>query len=478
MTISPPVARPAAAAPPTTPAGRAGVAPTAAPSVPVAPGPRRRRLTTPVVVRAGMVLACVPIVVFAAAVHLGVSRDDSTVDTVGHEATRGITVAQEIKSNLAELDGIVVQDLLEPVTLAASGYPDDYDTTRRELEENLVLAASEAPPGPAYQQPLVNIDYALGHFHALVRDSFAAGARGDSGLAATLYAQAHDVMDGTLLPQADFFDKANTYVLNGTYDSHKADSASTGRLIVVSWIVLLALLLVVQGLLAWKFRRVLNVALVAATLIATATGAFVLAQRDAASSSLTEARERAFDPVHQLARARAAVVSARQAQGLWLLDPSDPSAQAGFTTQTGKVFRVRGTADVTPVAQSGQVPVGAGGYLATVARTHVAVEGDAAAGQALVRFGGFLSEDAHLRELVAAGDGVGAGAMYRSGRAFHDLTGAIDAAQAADQDTFDSHVAAAVASTRHLDAVNLLAAVAMALLVSLGLYLRIREYKD
>jgi hypothetical protein len=68
--------------------------------------------------------------------------------------------------------------------------------------------------------------------------------------------------------------------------------------------------------------------------------------------------------------------------------------------------------------------------------------------------------------------------LFRNGQAFHDLTRAIDAAQAADQDTFDAHVAAAVDSTRYLDAVNLLAAIAMALLVSLGLYLRIREYQS
>jgi hypothetical protein len=476
VTISPPVAPPSATAPAAT-ARPAALAP-AAPAGPVGPGPRRRRLTTPVVLRAGMALVCLPIVVFAVAVHVGVARDHSTVDTVGHDATRGITVAQEIKSNLAELDGIVVQDLLEPAALAASGYPDDYDTMRRALDQNLVLAASEAPPGSAFHQPLVNIDYALGHFHALVRESFAAGARGDSVLAATLYAQAHDVMDGTLLPQADFFDKANTYVLNGTYDSHKADSASIGRLIVVSWLALLALLLVVQGLLVWRFRRVLNVALAAATVICALTGVSALSRLDMSASDMAAARDQAFDPVHQLARARAAVVSARQAEGLWLLDPTDPSAQAKFTTRTHRVFRVQDVADVTSVAQAGEMPVRAGGYLATVGRTHVSVEGDTAATDALLAFGGFLAEDAHLRQQVAAGDVAGAEATFRSGEAFHTLTDAIDAAQAADQATFDAHVGSAVGWTRHLDAVNLLAAVAMALLVSLGLYLRIREYQD
>lgn len=447
-------------------------------AVSAVPPPASRRPVTPLLLRAAMVLTCVPIAVFAGAVHLGVARDESTVETVGRDATQGITVAQEIKSNLAELDGIVVQDLLESAPLASSGYPADYDAKRRELDENLVAAASEAPPGPAYEQPLVNIDYALGHYHALLRDSFAAGEQGDTAQAAALYARAHDVMDGTLLPQADFFDKANTYVLNNAYDSHKAGSASTGEVIFASWLVLMVVIITVQVLVARKFRRVVNVALAAATLIGAASGIFALARLDSSSASLSAAREHAFDPVHQLARARATVVSARQAQGLWLLDPSAASpAQADFTTEVGRLFRLRDGADLTLVAQAGEVPEGAGGYLATVSRTHVSVEGDNAAESSLVALGEFLDEDRALRALVASGDVAGAEATFRSGSAFGELTDALDKAQAVDQRTFDAHVTAAADATRHVDLVNLVAAVAMAALAVLGLYLRLREYR-
>jgi len=454
------------------------LAPAPAPAASAVQPPAWRRTATPLLLRAAMVLTCVPIAVFALAVHLGVARDESAVETVGRDATGGITAAQEIKSNLAALDGIVVEDLLESAPLASSGYPDDYDAMRRELDETLVAAASEAPPGPAYEQPLVNIDYALGHYHALLRDSFAAGAGGETAQAAALYAQAHDVMDGTLLPQADFFDKANTYVLNNAYDRHKADSASTGLVIFAAWLVLMVVIIAMQVLVAWKFRRMVNVALAAATVIGLASGIFALAQLDSSSSSLSAAREHAFDPVHQLARARATVVSARQAQGLWLLDPSDAApAQADFTTEAGRLFRVRAGSDLMSTAQAGEVPDGAGGYLATVLRTAVSEDGDEAARDSLVAFGDFLDDDKVLRGLVASGDGAAAEALFRGGRAFAELTDALDHAQAVDQRTFDAHVAAAVAATRHVDVVNLVAAAAMAALAVLGLYVRLREYR-
>jgi hypothetical protein len=433
---------------------------------------------TPFLLRLGMALACIPVVFFAVAVQLGVARNDSTVRTVGRDATRGITVAQAIKLNLAELDEIVVQDLLDPAPLGASGFPDDYNAKRAELHDNLVLAASESSEGAAYRQPLVNIDYVLAHYHTLVKDAFAAREAGDQARAAQLYERAHAVVDGTLLSEADFVDKANTYVLNNTYDRQKARSASTVRLIVVSWCVLLAFLVLAQLLVARKFRRLLNLALVAATAIAAVTGVFALSRLDESSSDLTTAREESFDSVHVLARARATVVSARQAQAQLLLDPGRAAdAQAAFDAQTRRLLRVQGTQDVSSVARAAEVPDGAGGYLATVAQADVSGDREVAAGRALIAFGDFLADDGEMRRLVAAGGAGAATARYESGEAFTELTDAIDDAQAIHQATFDDHAGAAADAAAHVDKITVAAAGGVLVLVLLGLYQRLREYR-
>jgi hypothetical protein len=439
---------------------------------------RGTRLTTPVLLRIGMVVACLPIALFAVSVHLSVTRNDSTVRTVGRDATQGITAAQQIKLKLAELDELVSEDLLNTVTPGPSGFPDDYNAKRSELESTLVLAASKAPSGAAYQQPLANIHYALGHYHALLKESFAIG-RGDTKRAAALYGRAHDVMDGTLLPQADSFDKANTYVLNNTYDRHKSDSSSSVRLIVVSWLSVLALLVAAQFALARKFRRVINVGLAAATVVAAASGAFALTKLDSSSSNLSVARERAFDAVHQLARARATLVAARQAEGLLLLDPSAAAAaQADFSAQAAKLFRVQGSPQVASIARAGRVPPDAGGYLAAVINADVSKDGNAAAKEALVAAGGFLMADGAMRTLVAGGDAGSARAMFQGAQAFGQLTSAITKTQAIDQDTFNTHAASAASATRPVDLVNLIAAGSMLTLIVLGLYARLREYGD
>jgi hypothetical protein len=437
-----------------------------------------------------MALSIVPVAFFAGAVQLGVARNDTTVRTVGRDATRGITVAQAIKLNLAELDEIVVQDLLGQVQLGPSGFPQDYNDKRSELNQNLVLAASESASGAAYQQPLANIDYVLAHYHTLVKEAFAAHGGGDEARTATLYNRAHDVLSTSMLPNADFVDKANTYVLNNSYDTQTARSASTGRVIVVSWVAMLVFLGLVQLLLARKFRRLLNPALAAATVAAVLAGGFALGRLDSSKNHLSQAREQAFDSVHVLARARATVVSARESQGQLLLDPASASeAQADFTAASGKLFRVQDAqSDVAELAKEGIVPPGSGGYLAGVAgptsadhanhadHDEVPAASSGSARHALIAFGTFLSADSEMRDLVRKGDTHGATLMYDNAQTFTALTNAIDEAQSIDQTTFNAHVRRAARATDHLAVLNTAAVAGLLMLVLLGLYQRLREY--
>jgi hypothetical protein len=443
---------------------------------PTVAAPRARRSTTALSLRLGMALACLPVAFFAAAVQLGLARNDATVRTVALDATRGISVAQDIKLNLAELDEIVVHDLLGAVDLGPNGYPTNYDDKRSELADNLVLAASNAPEGAAYRQPLANIDYALAHYHTLVKEAFAADAADDRARASEQYGQAHDVMQGTLLSAADFVDKANTYVLNNTYDTQKARARSTGRLIVISWVALIGFLALAQVLLARKFRRLVNLPLALATVLAIGSGGFALSRLAASAEHLSEAREQAFDSVHVLARAGATVVSARQSEGHLLLDPNDPTANRAFDAETHKLFRVQGRDDLTKLAQAGAIPDGAGGYLAKIAAADMSDAREDSTQRALVAFGDFLAADTLLRQLVASGDVDAATSLYRGGATFDELSDAIAEAQTMDQATFDDHAESATHATAGVDRVAGAAAASVLMLILLGLYLRLREY--
>jgi hypothetical protein len=437
-----------------------------------------RRLTTPVALRVGMVLICIPILLLIGVIQNALTANDDAVETVGVDATEGIAVAQQIKTNLAELDALVVRSLLYPADRA--DLAEQYADQRRELHDNLARAAAEGTEGAAYQLPLVNIDYALGHYHALVGDSLGALDREDPAAAIELYGQAHAVMADTVLPEADFFDKANTYLLNATYDRHRDEAETSTTGVIVAGSVLVGLLVAIQLLLVRRFRRVFNPALLAATALAIVLTGVAADRLQRSADELKTAREEAFDSVHLLARARATAVTARQAQGLWLLDPADDTAATAFDEETSKLFRLP-AADAADVAvkADGQIPAVAGGYLANVLVGEMAaLRLDGPAWDSLRSFGAYVQDDAALRTDVANGVQDRALATYKAGESFTSLTTAIDSAQADEQAIFDEHADAAADATRFLQGFLRLASFLIIGLTLAGLYVRLREYRD
>jgi hypothetical protein len=457
----------------------------------------KRRVSTPLLLQAGMVLACIPVVAFALAVHVGLTRNDNTVQTVGEDATGGITIAQRLKLNLAELDSIAVRDLLVAEPLSPdSGYPADYNTKRTELHENLVSAAAQSP-GAAYEQTLANIDYVLGHYHALLADSFAANAGQDPATALAKYDTAHQVMSETLLPEADRFDKANTYVLNDTYGRQKERSTSTMGWIGVACAGVVVVLLAVQITFARAFHRILNFALIGATVLAIAGGVLALDRLQESREELSEARDHSFDSVHQLSRARAVTVMAQQAQGDFMLHPSTPgSAEAaderfhGFVDRLFRLPRPDDPLDPQPsedelVAAAGRrsVPRGSGGYFASVVEEGRSEnindpedEGSLATRDALKAFADFVESDQVMRDQVGEGNPGAAVDTYRRSEDVDQLVEAIDTARRTVQDDFDDHVDNAESATSHLRQLNFgLAAVIVGLIIA-GFYTRLREY--
>ena len=339
----------------------------------------------------------------------------------------------------------------------------------------MVLAAQVSSSGAAFEQPLANIDYALPHYHALVRDAFAAGADGDEATALEAYGQAHEVMADTLLPEAEFLDKANSYVLDTTYDGQKARSVSTGRLIVVSWLALLGFLALAQILLDRRFRRVLNLGLVLATVIALVSGGVTLRRLDASSAHLADAREQAFQSVHVLARAprwswpgrrRASSSSIRAPPrcSARLRPPGEPVAPDGGRGR-GRPGRRR------------QDPRGRGWLSGRGGGTRRRRHRSRERPQRGARLRGLPDrghDDAEAREH---------GRAWRrrwtntNGQAYTDLDAAITAAQAIEQGTFDESADAAEDAAAPLDVLNLLAAAGILLLAQLGLFQRLREYR-
>jgi hypothetical protein len=363
--------------------------------------------------------------------------------------------------------------------------PAAYNAKHRELVANLDAAGGHITLGTAELVPLANLQYERAQFQARARDAVAAAQAGDRPRALALQKQAHQVMAAQLglQDQAGGFDKANTYALNQSYGEHTRDSVGRRRALVVAGGGLLVLLLLVQLALAVSFRRVASVGLALATLVAAGL-LFRAADRiDTSARHLTDARELAFDPVHELWQARAAVYAARQAEAQALLDPAGAAEwERQFRSAAALLYRLPdGAAPATVAARAGkaEAPDGSGGYLArALTERSGSPEAIAANGRALAEFGAFL--DAHDR---TAGDGRPltpdqAGARFAgAGRDFTELVAAIDATLRLDEDAFATDAGAAADALDGLQAIDLAGTVVVAALALWSLSRRHEEYR-
>ena len=155
--------------------------------------------------------------------------------------------------------------------------------------------------------------------------------------------------------------------------------------VIVVGVLLVAAAVALQLYLAARCRRMVNPALVAATLIAIALVAVTVAQLSAKAGHLRVAKQEAFDSIIALTQARAVSYDANADESRYLVDP-------GRAAQYQQAFLVKSE----QIADVG--PVGIFGYDAALAADIRAYTGD----NSDVRFGGYLG--AEFRNITFPGE--------------------------------------------------------------------------
>jgi hypothetical protein len=149
--------------------------------------------------------------------------------------------------------------------------------------------------------------------------------------------------------------------------------------------LLIVVLIALQLHLATRFRRLVNPALAAATVLAVAFTAVAAARLGAESGQLRVAKQDAFDSVQALTLARAVSYDANADESRYLVDPGRVAQyQQAFLTKSERIVNVG--------------PVGIPGYDAALAADIKAYQRD----NADVRFGGYLG--AEFRNITFPGE--------------------------------------------------------------------------
>jgi hypothetical protein len=283
---------------------------------------------TPARLRLWVVLTVVTAAVLLVSLSLLMARVQQQVRIIGDEAAPQAATAADLYFALSDLDAQVARLVLVGDTDALAGTQIDalgtYQQRSRQVDADLQqsLTTSSSPADRA--AVLALLDH-LAVYRERVWQTLTAGAA-----APGYYTQATNVLHLDLLPAAQALRDSSERRLSEAYDRKSATQVAAVTVAAVLGAALLILLLVLQVWLARRFRRVLNPALIGATVLTVALVIPALAVLTAQGSRLAEARDDSLGPFLALSAARAVSYDAAADTSRYLISDNLARYDADF----------------------------------------------------------------------------------------------------------------------------------------------------
>ncbi|MFB4302020.1 hypothetical protein [Actinomadura sp. NTSP31] len=496
-----------AAAPPEAPPPEAAAA--------VAAPARRGRLATfargrwlrtiPGRIRAHVALVLAALVALLALLTVAVGNARDSVQTIGHDAGPQVVATSTLYFALSDMDAQVSNILLigrqHDLGIGYDRTLQLYEQRRAEADAAAVQAAQLAGRDPALRQTVQDVLDGLGRYERLVGSAMQLNEQAGhpAGEAPKQVVDAHrqatDLMKLELLPKAYNITLDTGAHVRQAYETKRSAVLAGRDRVVAAGALTLLLLVVTQLYLARTFRRLLNPALVLATLGTVAFAGFGAGLLTAQAGHIKKAKEDGFDSVLSLSRARAISHNAFADESRYLLDPgrADTYEQTYLDKSLSVVYPDIGDkplnlenyyagleAKVAPYRPD-KGPEPFLGFFADAAGAASTAREAGAVQRTLRAYIVVQRDDQRMRSLATSGDRSGAIAlrMGRTSGAIHDFD-AYDAALgsliAVHQDAFTKAIEDADGGLRGWKAVPPAAAV-IALLIIAGVRPRLAEFR-
>ncbi|MEV5410210.1 hypothetical protein AB0K60_15415 [Thermopolyspora sp. NPDC052614] len=454
------------------------------------PGGSRRGSGVPGRIRllTGVTIAALALLFATLAVTTQSAR--TGLQVIGHDAGPQVLATAGLYHALSDMDGQVALVLLlgnehaDRRRQALERYAARRTEAGRALLRASALAGDDAAEGRTIQAVLDG----LGRYEQLASRAMlldeqarhAAGSPPENVL--EVYRQATDLMRAELLPQAYNLTLESGTIVRRTHDEARA-SMGAGRFVVaVGCVLALGSLVVLQGYLTRRFRRLVAPALVVATAITAIyayAGVVVLGRE---SDALLTAKRDGFDSVLALARARAISGDMHGDQTRYLIDPERAdtyehtyldAARAVLYLEAVNVPSYHGQA--ANAAATAPPPGGYPGLLGTA----LARGTPERAVEALRVYDGVQRADAELRRLAASDRdeeavAVRLGAVDAASAAYDDLLGRLAEERRA---VFQRAIADGEAGMADLWFLLPASMISIAVLVVAGVRPRLNEYR-
>jgi hypothetical protein len=375
-----------------------------------------------------------------------------------------------------------------------------YEQDREQADQDLQRAAVVAGSLPSAQQLVRTLLDGLGRYEALAGEAMYLDGQGPGqpgrppSAALVLYRQATDLLRSGILPAAQALTDQNTAALDRAYQAKRSTALYGTLWVALAGVALLAALVSLQFYLMLRFRRILNPALIGATVVILALVAASATGLAAQAGHLRVAKAEAFDSIIALSQARAVSDDANADESRYLVDPARAGQyQQAFESRSQQLVQLQGAgifqydaalARALSAYRANHADVRFGGYLGVEFRNITFAGERTAAEKALAAYQVYERDDRHIRALNRGGNLRGAIAFdtsYAPGNsnwAFTQYDNALVALIAINQRAFTGAIRAAQQDTNGWTELIPGAAVAgISILVLIGVRPRLAEYR-
>jgi hypothetical protein len=397
--------------------------------------PALRSRSSPMLLLPPVIGALLGLVVLFAVTTAAVGDARTGLQIIGHTSGPQAASTADLYFALTDMDARVADVLLmgreQTLGIGREQALARYQQDRARADSAALQADELVGADPADRRTVQAVLDGLGEYErlaeqAMLLDDQAGHAAGPpSATVMAVYRQATDLMTTELLPKAyNLTLDAGTVVRHAYLDERSAVVAGEAKVIAVG-VLLIAILVALQVLMAVRFRRLVNVPLLLATLglmVLVAASGLLLATE---AAQLGVAKTDGFDAVLTLSRARAISNAATADESRYLLDPgrADISTQTYLDKSQAVVYIPAGsiaqydTAIVPAVAAYKKGTVGFLGFLGTEARGGTRQDLLAAVLDDYVQ----VQRDDQRMRMLAAGDQPQAAIAVRTGVSLTDF---------------------------------------------------------
>ena len=266
--------------------------------------------------------------------------------TIGRETAPDVAAANDISFSLADMDANLANHLLvgERTDLGLTrAETDEFYAERRATVTGQLATAAANARDDAERTAVAELLDRLGAFeaHAATAPVLADGGDAAGALAALPAGHRPDARRAPARRRA--LSTANVDGLERAYDDARSSASRRQALVVGLGVVLLALLVAIQVFLHRRTRRLLNPALLLATLVAAGlVGSLVVVLRGGAED-LRAANRDAFASVLALSSARSVAYDANADESRYLIDPERAADyEEAFLSRTSQLVDIPG----------------------------------------------------------------------------------------------------------------------------------------